>query len=167
MVHFSDDADCKGDQVDLNKLTMGEKIVAGAGIVLAIDLLFLPWHKFAAVIGTVRFSGTASGIEHPNAIWGLLSLLVALVMVAVVVTSRFTTAKLPELPLPWPQAMFIGGLTVVALLALKLLLETRSLGFGAILGVALGGGMAYGGFLMRSEAGPAVAPPGGSHGPVI
>lgn len=158
-----EDTDRKGDQVDLDKLTMGEKIVAGAGIVLIIDLLFLPWHNID--IGILSVSRKA--IQSPNALWGVLALLLAVAMVAVVCVSRFTTTQLPDLPVPWPQAMFIGGIAVAALLVLKLILETSFLGFGAILGVLLGAGMAYGGFLMRNEAGPAVAPPGSSHGPVI
>ena len=142
--------------MDLSKLTLGEKIVAGAGIVLLIDLLFLPWHNID--VGILSVSRT--GVQSPNSIWGVLALLLALAMVAVVAISRFTTAQLPDLPVPWPQAMFFAGIAVAALLLLKLLLETSFLGFGAFLGLVLGGAMAYGGFVMRNEAGPLSAPPG-------
>lgn len=142
--------------MDLSKLTMGEKVVLGAGVVLLIDLLFLPWHNID--LGFVSVSRSA--IESPNAFWGILAMLVTLAMVVVVVVSRFTTAKLPDLPVPWPQAMFIAGIVVAALLLLKLVVETDFLGFGAWLGVLLGGAMAYGGFLMRQEAAGAAPPLG-------
>ena len=147
--------------MDLTKLTMGEKIVGGAGILLVLDLLLFPWHKID--LGIVSVS--RSGIESPNGFWGILAMLVALAMVAVVVVTRFTTAKLPDLPLPLGQAMFFGGIAVLGLLFIKLIVETDFLGFGAYLGLLLGAAMAYGGFQMRKEAGDApAAPPMGSTG---
>ena len=44
---------------------MPEKIILGAGVVLIIDLIFLPWHSVDLVIGTY----TRSGIESPNSFW--------------------------------------------------------------------------------------------------
>lgn len=146
--------------MDLSKLTMGEKVVAAAGLLLLVDLLFLPWHKLD--LGIVDVS--RSGIESPNAFWGILALLVTIAMVAVVVVTRLTTARLPDLPVPLGQAMFIAGLAVLALLLLKLVIETDLLGFGAWLGLLLGAALAYGGFLMRQEAGAGESP-GPSPGP--
>ena len=147
--------------MDLSKLTLGEKIIAGAGIALVIDLLFLPWHQVD--FGVLKIS--RSGIESPNAIWGVLAMLVAAAVVAVVIVRRLTSADVPELPVPLEQALFIAGVVVAALLGLKLLLETDALGFGAFLGVLLAAGMAYGGFLVRKEAGPAASGPG--HGSTV
>lgn len=144
--------------MDLSKLTQGEKIVLGAGVVLLIDLLFLPWHREKVELAlnlSSTFSATA--IESPNAFWGVVALLITGAMVAVVIAMRFTSAKLPDLPIPWGQAMFIAGVAVAALLLLKLVLETSALGIGAGLGILLGGAMAFGGFLIRNE--PAAPPP--------
>lgn len=147
--------------MDLSKLTLGEKIVGGAGIVLVLDLLLFPWHKID--LGIVSVS--RSGIESPNGFWGILAMLVAIAMVAVVVVTRLTSATMPDLPIPLGQAMFFAGIAVVVLLFIKLILETSFLGFGAYLGLLLGGTVAYGGFLMRKEAGDAPAvPPIGSPG---
>lgn len=136
--------------MDLSKLTQGEKVVGAAGVLLLIDLLFLPWHSIDLGILSV----TRSAVESPNGFWGILALLVTVAMVAVVVVTRFTTTRLPDLPVPLGQAIFIGGLTVAGLLLLKLVVETEALGFGAWFGILLGGAMAYGGYLMRQEAGP-------------
>jgi hypothetical protein len=152
---FGTIADGKGDQVDLSKLTLGEKIVAGAGIALVIDLLFLPWHTVD--IGILEIS--RSGIESPNAFWGVVAMLLAAAMVAAVTVRRLTNAELPELGVPLEQVLFIAGVAVAALLALKLLLETDALGFGAFLGILLAAAIAYGGFLMREESGRADAGP--------
>ncbi len=141
--------------MDLSKLTMSEKIVGGAGIVLVVDLLLFPWHKVDLGILSV----SRSAIESPNWFWGVLAMLVALAMVAVVVATRFTAAKVPDLPIPLGQAMFFAGIAVAALLLIKLVVETDFLGFGAYLGILLGGAMAYGGFLYRKEAGDAPAAP--------
>lgn len=144
--------------MDLSKLTMGEKIILGAGAVLLIDLLFLPWHKVD--LGIVSVSRSA--IQSPNAFWGLLALLVTIAVVAVVAVNRFTSAKLPDLPVPLGQAVFFAGIAVLALLLLKLVVETDFLGFGAYLAILLGAAMAYGGFLVRSELGTSSPPAGAS-----
>ena len=146
--------------MDLSKLTMGEKVVAGAGILLVIDLLFFPWHKID--LGIVSVSRSA--IESPNEFWAIVALLLTVAMVVVVVLTRFTTTRLPDLPVPWSQAMFIAGVAVLALLLIKLLVETDLLGFGAWLGILLGAAVAYGGYLMRREAGPLARPPMGPTG---
>lgn len=130
---------------------MPEKIILGAGVVLIIDLIFLPWHSVDLIIGTY----TRSGIESPNSFWGVVALLVTIAMVTWIVLTRFTTVKVPDLPVPQSQAMFIAGIVVLAVLALKLISETDALGYGSWLGILLAGGLAYGGFQMKKEAGPA------------
>lgn len=149
--------------MDLNKLTLGDKIVAGAGIVLLIDLLFFPWHKvdLGFDIPGVADSVTRKAVQSPNALWGWLALLVALAIVAAVIIRKLTTAQLPDLPLPWPRAIFFGTIAVLVLLVIKLIAETSYLAFGSVLGILLGAGMVYGGFLIskESETATGTAPP--------
>jgi len=141
--------------VDLSRLTTGEKIVLAAGVVLLFDLLFLPWHDF------VDYSRT--GTQTPNSFWGVMALVTTGAMVAVVVVTRFTTAKLPDLPVPVGQAMFLGGVAVASLLFLKMAIETSGLAIGAWLGLLLGGSLAYGGSVIRRES-EGASPPSGSAG---
>ena len=140
--------------MDLNKLTPGEKVVLVAGAVLLFDLLVLPWHDFIIASRT--------GIQTPNSFWGVMALVVTAAMVGAVVVTRFTTAKMPELPVPLGQAMFIGGIAVAALLFLKIAVETSNLAIGAWLGLLLGAAVAYGGSLVRKES--EGAPPKGPAG---
>jgi hypothetical protein len=139
--------------MDLSKLTKGEKIVLGAGLVLIIDLLFLPWHHVSIGSGLLGLSikVNRTAIQSPNGLWGWLAVLVAIVMVAQIVAAKFTSAKLPTPPIPWSRVHLIAGVAVIALLVIKLFAETSFLGFGAFLGLALGAAVAFGGFTISKE----------------
>jgi hypothetical protein len=73
-------------------------------------------------------------------------------MVAQIIVSKFTSAKVPDLPVPWPRAHMLGGLVVVGLLLLKLILDTSFLGFGSYLGILLAAGLAFGGYTVNQES---------------
>jgi hypothetical protein len=130
--------------MDLDKLSLSDKIIAGTGIVLIIDLLFLPWHSVDLGITT----WTRTGIESPNSFWGVLALLLTIAVVAVTLLRVFKPdTKLPDLPVSWDRAIFFGAAATLGLLVLKLILETNELGIGAWLGLLLAAGMTYGGYL--------------------
>ena len=131
--------------MDLDKLTLSDKIIAGTGIVLIIDLLFLPWHS----VDVGPFGDyTRSGVESPGSFWGILALLLTIVVVAATLVRVFKPeTKLPDLPVTWVRAIFFGAAAVLALLVIKLITETDFLGFGAWLGLLLAAGMTYGGYL--------------------
>ncbi|MEA2717959.1 MAG: hypothetical protein QOI56_1698 [Actinomycetota bacterium] len=134
--------------MDFNKLTQGERIVLIAGVLLIIDLLVLPWHKIS-LGGLIDVNRT--GVQSPNAFYGVLALLLTLVMVGVIIASKLAGAKLPDLPVTWGQVHLIAGILVFALLLLKLIVETNFLGFGAYLGLLLGAAVAFGGFSINKE----------------
>jgi hypothetical protein len=137
--------------VDLNKLTLSDKILGATGILLLIDLLFLPWHKIEISILGFSDSESRTALQSPNSFWGILALLVTLAIVAVLIVTKFTSAKLPDLPISWNQAIFFASIAVLAFLLIKLVAETDYLGFGAWLGLLLAAGMVYGGFLKSKE----------------
>lgn len=138
--------------MDLNKLSLGDRIVAGAGIVLFIDLLFLPWHHVSIGLGAFRATANRTAIESPNSFWGVLAFLLTAAVVAVVLLRRLSTVKLPDLPVPQSQAVFYGTIGIAALLLIKLVIETSYLGYGSWLGILLAGGMVYGGYLISKES---------------
>lgn len=130
--------------MDLDELTLSDKIIAGTGIVLIIDLLFLPWHSID--LGITTF--TRSGVESPNSFWGVLALLLTIAVVAVTLLRVLKPeTSLPELPVSWDRAIFFAAAATLVLLVLKLVMEMDALGFGAWLGILLAAGMAYGGYL--------------------
>ncbi len=137
--------------MDLSKLTLSDKILGGTGILLVIDLLFLPWHHISVSFGGFSVSKSYSAISETGQLWGFLALLLALAVVVVLALTRFTTTKLPELPVPLNQAFFYASIATLVLLLIKLITKTDYLGFGAYLGILLAAGMTYGGFLKSKE----------------
>lgn len=144
--------------MDLKKLTLGEQIISGAGILLVIGLLFFPWHKVELGFGFGDVTRRAT--QSPNGFYGVLALLVAIAVVAVVLVRKLTTANLPDLPVAWALAIFIATIVIEALLLLKLLVETDFLGWGAWVNLILGAAMIYGGFLVNQAGDTDTAAPG-------
>jgi hypothetical protein len=148
--------------VDLNKLTQGEKVIAGSAIAFLL-FTFFPWYGIG--------SGSRNGWDY--FLFGVIPLLLAIVMVAQIGISRFSETKLPDPPLPWGQIhLILGGLA--ALLVLLKLLIGDSVGGGTILGTKIPSidldrkygiylaflaslGLVAGGYLKSRE--PAEAPP--------
>lgn len=145
--------------VDLDRLGTGERVVAAAGLALAVDLAFLPWHRFD--LGIVVVPRTA--VQWPFALLGVPALAIAVAMVTAVVVGRATDVALPGALAGWPPRLEPAGLAVVGLLVAKVLARTRPLGYGAYLGVTLAVVLAWGGRRVSREAGrdsPGPAHPG-------
>jgi hypothetical protein len=137
--------------VDLSKLTLSDKILGATGILLVIDLLFLPWHHISVSFGGFSVSKSYSALSGSGQFWGFLGLLFALAIVVVLALTKFSTVKLPDLPVPLNMAIFYAAIATVVVLVLKLALDTDYLGFGSYLGILLAAGMTYGGFLKSKE----------------
>jgi hypothetical protein len=139
--------------VDLKKLSQGEMVIGGSGIVLFVAS-FLTWFK-AEVQG---FGGLAAGTANgwDVGFLGWFPVLIGMAMVALVAVRAFAPqVKLPDLPLPWGQVEFIAGCVAAVLLILKLLigeddgggLVEISRGVGLFLAVLAGIGLAVGGYM--------------------
>jgi hypothetical protein len=137
--------------MDLSRLTQGERIVLAAGVLLIIDLLFLPWHSIDLGVSIPGLDTTRSAVQSPNGGYGVLALILTIIMVAQIIAAKIAGASLPEPPIPWSQIHVIAGTTVAILLIIKLVRETDSLGFGCYLGVLLGIVLAYGAYALRRE----------------
>ena len=134
------------------KLSVGQQIIAASGLLLLVDLLFLPWHQVTVgIAGVSAFTTSRSGVQSPIAFLGFLALLGAAALVAHVVVSEFTEVDLPELPVSWGRADLIASASVAGLLVLKFVLKANYLGIGAWLGLLLAGALAYGGFRRFQE----------------
>ena len=130
--------------MDLDELSRCEKIVAGAGIVLVVDLAFLPWRSID--LGITTF--TRSAVETSQAWLGILALILTVAVVAVtVLRARGRADVLPDLPVSWAGATAVAAGATLVLLVVKLLLEMDSLGVGAWLAILLAAAMTYGAVL--------------------
>lgn len=136
--------------------TRAEGIVIVAGILLALDLLLLPWHHYFVNVDTPNlgielpsFSYDRTGVQTPNPGFGVGALVLSLAMVVQVVAAKFVRAvpKMRDIHL-------VLGPAVLGLLLAKMFTDDNFLGTGAWLGVLLGVAMAVGGYLLSQDAPP-------------
>lgn len=148
--------------MDLSKMRTPDWILGGCAALLFIDLIAFPWHNIdfgGGIAGIDVPSVKRTAVQSPNSFWGLLALLLAIALVAVVVIRRLTTTKLPDLPISWNDATFYGAIAALALLLLKLIIETSSLGWGCWLGILLAAGAVYGAYTSKQADSQTKAPP--------
>jgi hypothetical protein len=147
--------------VDLNKLSLGDRIVAGAGIVEILLLFIVPWHSVDIPFGGGTVTWKALDGEGDAVAWpAFLALIVLIALVAVVLIRKLAPqVNLPQLPIAWGQAIFYAAIAVPVLLFLKLILQTDALSFWAYILILIGAGIAYGGFLISKETETSTAPP--------
>ncbi|MGE0060087.1 MAG: hypothetical protein AB7P33_18875 [Dehalococcoidia bacterium] len=138
-------------QEKLNQLSLGEKLVAGGGILFFIDM-FLPWYKNSTTIeGLGTFSASANGFDDPGGFWSLLAMVIAVAMAGTIIALRFGNVQLPALgQFSWGQAYLAGAALMVLFLLLKLINESSYLSFGWFLGIVITGAIAYGCYLLYS-----------------
>ena len=133
--------------MDFSKLSKGDQILGGAGIVFLIST-FLAW--FSIDFGP--YSSSANGWDV-NFLWGGLPFLVVLGMLVWVGLRRFSSVNLPT---DIPAVYLAGGACAFLLPLLKLIIGEDgpvSRSFGLFLAVLAGAGVAFGGFLKFTEGG--------------
>lgn len=138
--------------MDLKRLSMAERVMSLAAVLLLLDLLILPWHRISVGLGAFGFTSSRSGLESPNGFLGLLAAIVAIAVVAWIMLANFSSVTLPALPVSDGQVGLIAGGVLVGLVLLKLVLETSFLSVGAWLAVPLSGAVLYGGYLRSRES---------------
>jgi hypothetical protein len=145
--------------VTRRKLSQGEWIVVVVGLLLLVDLLFLPWHAVdltapqQLVADAVGFDPTPSAVQPPGRGYGIAAVVFLLVMIVQIVIARLTSLRLPQPPVPWSQIHLIAGIFVLVVLAIKLIRDTSGLGYGAYSGILGGLLVAYGGYLIAQNPG--------------
>jgi len=158
--------------MDLNKLTMGDRVVAVSGILLLI-FGFFPWFNY-----DVAGFDVGDQNAYDFFLFGTIPVILGLLMIAQIAVARFTTTEMPKLgTLTWGQVHLIVGGLAFLLILIKLLLGDdvgvivdtidgdRSIGI--FLSLIAAAGLAAGGLLkMRDPAdaagaagGPAAPPP--------
>ncbi len=149
--------------MDLNNLSTADKVI-GASAILFLVAMFMPWYGLAG--------GSNNGWDY--FLTGILPLLIAAAMVAVIAIQRFTTTELPRPPIPWSQIHLIAGVVIVALLLLRVLItsDVEVLGesfdldrkYGLWIAFIAAIGLGAGGYMKTQESedpitGPSATPP--------
>jgi hypothetical protein len=157
--------------MDLNKLTLGDRVVAVSGILLLI-FGFFPWFSYDVAGFDV---GDQSAYDF--FFFGTIPVILGLLMIAQIAVARFTTTEMPKLgSLTWGQVHLIAGGLAFLLVLLKLVLGDdqgvfvdtidgdRSIGI--FLSLIAAAGLGVGGFLKMQDpadtaasGGPAAPPP--------
>ncbi len=137
--------------MNLDKLSTADKVI-GASAIAFLIALFMPWYGLAG--------GSNNGWDY--FLTGILPLLVAAAMVAVIAIQRFTPTELPTPPIPWSQMQLTAGAVVVVLLLLRVLVasDVEVLGesfdldrkYGLWIAFLAAIGLAVGGYLKFQES---------------
>ena len=141
--------------MDLNKLSTADKVIVASAILFLLAL-FMPWYGLGG--------GSNNGWDY--FLTGILPLLIAAAMVAVIAIQRFTTTELPKPPIPWSQIHLIAGVVIVVLLLLRVLVtsDVEVLGesfdldrkYGLWIALIAAIGLGVGGYMKNQESEDAV-----------
>ena len=130
-----------GAQTSIETVSRDEWIVAGLGVLLVLDLLFLPWQEYTVTAGaqSVPISNTATG--PPSGWLGVLALLVVPAMLVDIAIERLSPhTEVPAIGRGRAHTRYVLALVSVALLGLKLLIHFGSAGGLGFWGAAVLGG---------------------------
>jgi hypothetical protein len=142
--------------VNLNRLTLGGRIVAIAGLLLFVDSL-LPWFRVCIDLGAFGGNRCASHNGWDNA----LSLIAVLLAIALVVQVALELAgtRLPALgSVTWAQVQLAAGALVALFVLLQVIVGDSGVprSYGAWLGLVIAAVLAFGTYLRYQE--PATRP---------
>ena len=141
--------------MDLTKLSNGDKVVAGSGIVLLVSI-FLTWFSYDPGFGIhYKESGTDYFFT------GTFPAILGLVLIGYIFATKMSdNVKLPELPVEYPLAVLgVAGLAAI-LVILRLLIggddhgtDALNRSYGLYIGTIAAIGLAAGAFLKFKEEG--------------
>lgn len=128
----------------------GEKQLLCLGVLLAANLVLVPWHRIRIGLGEQgRISIDKRALDAPNAGFGIVALLV-LVVLLIVVAGRVRSGR-RYYTVDQLRVLRLGGAVVLGVLVAKLALNSDFLGPGAWLGVVFAGAMAYSTLVVSNE----------------
>lgn len=114
--------------ISLESFSREEQILGGVALLLAVDLLFLPWFE----VGVAGFSVSTSATQTPDGWLGVLALLAALMMIADLAIERLSPhIHLPSLSRGHAATRFALASAAGACVGLKFLFHIHFSLFGA------------------------------------
>jgi hypothetical protein len=118
--------------MDLSKFTRDELILGGVAILLALDLLFLPWFEISIGLGSLELSASSTATGAPDGWLGVLAMLASLAVVGDLALERLSNATLPTIGGTRGMTRIALAVLAAACLGLKFLLNVHFglFGFG-------------------------------------
>jgi hypothetical protein len=152
--------------MDLNKLTLGDRVVAISAILLLI-FAFFPWFNYSIAGFDV---GDENGYDF--FLFGTIPVILGILMVVQIALTRFSQTKMPAVgSLTWGQVHVIAGGLALLLVLIKLLIGSSvdipltdddfdgDRAFGIFLALISAAGLTAGGFLKMREGDTVAGPP--------
>ena len=101
-------------------LGLGEKLVLGGAVILLIAS-FLNWAEASISFAGFSESDGGSGWASPGSIWGILAILIAVALAALLVAMKFGNFAAPALPtgISWGMVYAAGAALVIVFMLLK------------------------------------------------
>lgn len=127
----------------INELSLGKKIVLGAGVLLLLDT-FLDWQQVSAF-------GITGGQSAWHGFWGVLLGLMTVVLVAGLAVRVFANVELPE-GLPEGLISLVLGALILLFAVIKVVSDSF-VHWPAYLGIILAGVVTYGAWLVFQDSG--------------
>ena len=137
--------------MNVENISRDDWIFGGVGLLLAIDLLFLPWFSFSA--GPFSVTSTATGA--PDGWLGVLALLAVIAALADLAVERFSPqTKVPAIGESRTTTRFVLACIAAGLLVLKFFFHIHFdlFGFGFWAAIVLVGAFVY--LSMRARHAP-------------
>ena len=143
----------------LKGLSLGRKLVLGAGVLLFLDTFFA-WQKVSLKVGDVSVASASANAWH--GFWGVLLGLLTIVMLVWVAAKVLGVA----LPIKAPDGLvtLALGVAIVVFAVLKNLFDDYS-AWASYVGIVLAAGVAVGAWLSFQESGEALPKPAAAPGP--
>ncbi|MBM3674697.1 MAG: hypothetical protein FJW88_07020 [Actinobacteria bacterium] len=143
----------------LKNLTVGERVIVIAAIVLLVDSI-LPW--YSVDLGPFG-SHSKNGWGAPDSFFSILAILIGVAMGVQVILHRLEVVEFPDKlgNLAWGMVHTIAGGIAFLLVLLKWLSNSDFTTFGLYIGLLSTAALAAGGFLSMKEQGAAPASPPG------
>jgi len=129
--------------MDLSKLSRDDRIFVGVGLLLVIDLLFLPWFDYSKGFGPFTASVALTATGYPDGWLGVLGLLAGLAVIGDIAFDRLGSGELPTIGGSRASTRLVLAYAVAAFLGLKFIIHAHfslfGFGFwaGAVLTIAL------------------------------
>ena len=110
-------------EFDINKLSTGDKVI-GIGAVVYLVSMFLPWYGFEE-----RGFGGIDNTGWSYFLGGIIPLILILAVTVVIAIKKFSpSTNLPDLPVPWSQALLIASGLAAVIVILRLAIGSDEIG---------------------------------------